>query len=97
MVLSEKTPEDKQKLKNGIMGVFILLALGSFGPLIISEVTGVDVDKLCVREVDNANAECIEKAMNGEIKDAVLEGLGWMSIIVAVVAMIGFLVAGVKY
>jgi len=35
--------------------------------------------------------------MNGDIKDAFKEGLGWIAIIVAVVSMIGFLVAGVKY
>lgn len=95
MVLSEKSPEDKQKLKSGIMAVAVLLAIGSFGPLIISEVTGVDVNELCQKETDQS--ECIEKAMNGEIKSALQEGLGWVSILVALISFVGLMIAGAKF
>ncbi len=47
MVLSDKTPEDKQKLKSAITGVVVLLILGGGGSAIISEVTGVDIETLC--------------------------------------------------
>lgn len=94
MVLSEKDPEDKQKMKNGVIGVVVLLVLGSLSPLIIEEFTDVDLETLCEKAQGGADPECLEE---GDIKTTVLEGLGYVSIIIAIVGFVGFVIVGVKY
>ncbi len=94
MVLSEKDPEDKQKMKNGVIGVVVLLVLGSLSPLIIEEFTDVDLETLCEKSQNGTDIECLE---DGGIKSTVLEGLGYVSIIIAIVGFVGFVIVGVKY
>lgn len=77
MTLSDKTPEDKQKLKSGIMGVVILLILGTGGAAIISEVTGVDLETLCQTDLDTGEEICIE---NDDAKSMVSEIFSWIGI-----------------
>lgn len=95
MVLSEKDPEDKQRLKNGIVGVVILLVLGSISPMIIGEFTGIDLDELC--EEDEEGSECVERIKNQEIKSTLQEALGYVSIVIAIVGFVGLVIVGVKY
>ena len=94
MVLSDKTPEDKQKLKSAITGVVILLILGSGGSAIISEVTGVDIETLCQTDLDTGEEKCID---NVDAKSFVSEIFSWIGIIVAGVAFAGLIMAGLKY
>ncbi len=94
MVLSEKDPEDKQKMKSGVIGVVVLLVLGSLSPLIIEEFTDVDLETLCEKGRNGTDIECLEE---GDIKSTVLEGLGYVSIIIAIVGFVGFVIVGVKY
>ncbi|MCE2499193.1 MAG: hypothetical protein J4F28_09495 [Nitrosopumilaceae archaeon] len=93
MVLSEKDPEDKQKMKNGVIGVVVLLVLGSLSPLIIEEFTNVDLETLCEKNQNGTDIECLDE---GGIKSTVLEGLGYVSIIIAIVGFVGFVIVGVK-
>lgn len=97
MVFSEKSNEDKQKLKEGIKAVGILLAIFSLGPFVISEVTGVDFEELCVETKDEKKKECIENAKVNDIKSGFQEGLKWFAIAVAFAALVGLGIAGLKY
>ncbi len=94
MTLSDKTPEDKQKLKSGITGVVILLILGGGGSAIISEVTGVDLETLCQTDLDTGEEICIE---NDDAKSMVSEIFSWIGILVAGVGFAGLVIAGLKY
>lgn len=94
MTLSDKTPDDKQKLKSGIMEVIILLILGSGGSAIIGEVTGVDLETLCQTDLDTGEEKCID---NDDAKSVVSEAFSWIAIIVAIVAFGGLIIAGLKY
>ena len=94
MTLSDKTPEDKQKLKSGIMGVVILLILGTGGSAIISEVTGVDLETLCQTDLDTGKEVCID---NEDAKSMVSEIFSWIGIIIGGVAFAGLIIAGLKY
>ncbi len=94
MVLSDKTPEDKQKLKSAIIGVVVLLALGSGGSAIISEFTGVDIETLCQTDLDTNEETCID---NEDAKSFVSEIFSWIGIIVAGVSFAGLIIAGLKY
>ena len=94
MTLSDKTPEDKQKLKSGIMGVIILLILGSGGSAIISEVTGVDIETLCQTDMETGEEVCIE---NEDAKSFVSEAFSWVAILVGGVGFAGLVIAGLKY
>ncbi|MCE2499139.1 MAG: hypothetical protein J4F28_09215 [Nitrosopumilaceae archaeon] len=94
MVLSEKDPEDKKKMKSGVIGVVVLLVLGSLSPLIIEEFTNIDLETLCEKSQNGTDVECLDK---GDIRTAVLEGLGYVSIIIAIVGFVGFVIVGVKY
>ena len=94
MVLSDKTPEDKQKLKSAIIGVVVLLALGSGGSAIISEFTGVDIETLCQTDLDTNEETCID---NDDAKSFVSEIFSWIGIIVAGVSFAGLIIAGLKY
>jgi len=94
MTLSDKTPEDKQKLKSGIMGVVILLILGSGGSAIIGEITGVDIETLCQTDLDTGEEICID---NDDAKSMVSEIFSWVSILVAGVGFAGLIIAGLKY
>ncbi len=93
MVLSEKDPEDKQKLKNGVIGVVILLVLGSLSPLIIEEFTGVDIDSLCETNT-NGTQTCLQ---DGGVKTAMMDALGYVSLVIAVIGFVGLIIVGVKY
>ncbi len=94
MTLSDKTPEDKQKLKSAIIGVVVLLALGSGGSAIISEFTGVDIETLCQTDLDTGEETCID---NDDAKSIVSDIFFWASILVAGVAFAGLVIAGLKY
>ncbi len=99
MALSEKGPEDMKKLRSGIMGVAILIILGTLAPMIISETTGVDLSNLCTEEdLNNQTAgitpDCDEPS---EIRDAVLEALGYVMIVVAVIGFIMLIIIGIRY
>lgn len=94
MTLSDKTPEDKQKLKSGIMGVVILLILGTGGAAIISEVTGVDLETLCQTDLDTGEEVCID---NEDAKSMISEIFSWVGILIAGVGFAGLIVAGLKY
>ncbi len=94
MVLSDKTPEDKQKLKSAITGVVVLLILGGGGSAIIGEVTGVDIETLCQTDLESGEETCID---NDDAKSMVSDGFFWASILVAGVAFAGLLIAGLKY
>ena len=98
MVFSEKEPEDKTKLKNGLVGVAVLLIIGSLSPTIISEFTGVDLDTLCEDVPDDApdgtEPNCLEE---GDVKKAVLEGLGYVAFAIALCGFGGLVIVGVKY
>ncbi len=94
MVLSDKTPEDKQKLKSAITGVVILLILGGGGSAIISKFTGVDLETLCQTDLDTGVEICID---NDDAKSFVSEMFSWIGIIVAGVAFAGLVIAGLKY
>ena len=94
MVLSDKSPEDKQKLKSAITGVVILLILGGGGSAVISEVTGVDIEELCQTDLDTGEETCID---NDDAKSIVSEAFFWASILVAGVAFAGLVIAGLKY
>ena len=94
MVLSDKTGEDKQKIKSAIIGVVVLLALGSGGSAIISEFTGVDIETLCKTDLDTGEETCID---NDDAKSVVSEIFSWIGIIVAGVAFGGLIIAGLKY
>lgn len=94
MVLSDKTPEDKQKLKSGIIGVVVLLVLGSGGSAVISEVTGVEIETLCQIDDDTGVETCIE---NEDAKSMVSEGFVWVGILVAIISFAGLVISGIKY
>ncbi len=94
MTLSDKTPEDKQKLKSGIMGVVILLILGSGGAALIGEITGVDIETLCQTDKETGEEICID---NDDAKSFVSEIFSWIGIIIGGVAFAGLIIAGLKY
>jgi len=94
VVLSDKVPADKQNLKSAIMGVAILLILGSGGSAVISEVTGVDIETLCQTDLESGEEVCID---NDDAKSMVSEMFFWASILVAGVAFAGLIIAGLKY
>jgi len=97
MALSEKEKDDKIKLKNGMVGVVVLLIVGAMAPTIIQEFTGVDLDTLC-EEVENENGTTTEKCLDeGDIQTTVLEGLGYVSIVVAVIGFGAIIIVAVKY
>lgn len=93
MVLSEKDPDDKQKLKSGVIGVVVLLVLGSLSPVIIEEFTGVDIETLC-EEGEDGSAQCLRE---GDIKSTILDGLGYVALVVAIIGFVGLIIVGVKY
>lgn len=93
MVLSEKETGDRQKLKNGIIGVIVLLALGTLTPAIIEEVTGVDVATLCEEDAEG-NTVCPEGGLGTDI---VTDALGYVSIVVAVIGFIMMVIVAIKY
>ena len=93
MVISEKEPGDRQKLKNGIIGVAILLALGTLAPVIIEETTGVDVSTLC-EEDDEGNAVCPTAGLG---TDLVTDALGYVSIVIAVIGFVMLSIIAIKY
>ena len=93
MVLSEKEADDKLKLKNGLIGVVVLLVLGSVSPMIISEFTNVDVYTLCETDEDG-NEVCPDE---GELSSAVIDALGYVSLFIAIIGFIGLVIVGVKY
>ncbi|MDE0266642.1 MAG: hypothetical protein OXK17_06450 [Thaumarchaeota archaeon] len=97
MVFSEKAPEDMKKLKSGVLGVVILLVLGSLSPTIIQEFTGVDLETLCGKgETPPAGAtDCLDTS--GDISKQVFKALGSVPIVVAVIAFVGFAIVGGKY
>ena len=94
MVLSDKTPEDKQKLKSAITGVVVLLILGGGGSAVISEVTGVDIETLCQTDLDTGEETCVD---NDDAKSFVSEIFSWIGILVAGVSFAGLIIAGLKY
>ena len=98
MVFSEKEPEDKTKLKNGVVGVAVLLVIGSLSPTIISEFTGVDLDTLCEDVPADAppgtSPNCLE---DGDVKKAILESIGYVAIVIALCGFVGLVIVGVKY
>jgi len=94
MTLSDKTPEDKQKLKSGIMGVVILLILGSGGSVLIGEITGVDLETLCQTDSETGEEVCVE---NEDVKSMVSEAFSWVAILVGAVGFAGLVIAGLKY
>ena len=98
MAISEKAPEDMKKLKNGVIGVVVLLVLGVLSPVIIAEFTGVDVETLCetVTDPDTGTSAdvCLE---DGEIKKNILRALDYVIYGVAIIGFIALVVVGVKY
>ena len=100
MALSEKSEEDKKKVKSGVIGVVVLLVLGSLGPVMISEFTGVDVtaDALCADKNDDGDTtdagECLD---GGEFEVQVIRALGYVSYAIAIVGFVALVVVGVKY
>lgn len=103
MALSEKSPADMAKLRSGIIGVAILIVLGTLAPMIIYETTGVDLGDLCIDEDPNTDedspglgitADCEE---DNDIRETVLEALGYVSIVVAVVGFVMLIVIGIRY
>ena len=101
MVLSEdKGPEDKKKLKNGVVGVAVLLILGSLAPVIIQESTGVDLTTLCGKDdtpISGTDPPTCLDVDNPELSKQMLSALGYVSTIVAVVAFVGLIIVAVKY
>ncbi len=93
MATSDKTPEDKQKFKNALIGVIVLLAIGSFGSMLITEVTGVDVENLCQTNEDGEE-RCID---NEDIKSVVSDLFYWSAIGVAGIGFFVLIIAGIKY
>lgn len=98
MVFSEKEPEDKTKLKNGVVGVAVLLIIGSLSPTIIGEFTGVDLDTLCEDVPSPDGTGTVEKCLeDGDIKKTILDSIGYVSFIIAVCGFVGLIIVGVKY
>ena len=94
MVASDKTPEDKQKLKSALTGVVVLLVISGIGALFISEFTGVDIETLCVIDEDTNEERCVE---NDDAKSMVTDLFFWASVSVGIVAFFALLLAGIKY
>ena len=93
MVLSED--KDTSKLKSGVIGVFVLLVLGGLGPVIIQEALDVDLDQLeCTAGQTPGVDDCLEP---GDLTAELSKAIGYVPIIVAVVALIGFTIVGVMY
>jgi|APSaa5957512535_1039671.scaffolds.fasta_scaffold02143_7 hypothetical protein len=100
MAISERSPEDKQKLKSGIHAVVILVACGMLGPVIMAEVTGVNVDTLCVTTDGETDSEqCLDdEGYKGEFKSGLKEGLNfWLPLAVFMIGSIVIAYLGIKY
>ena len=97
MVFSEKAPEDMKKLKNGVIGVVILLALGALSPVVIQEFTGVDLETLCSKDETPPAGETDCLGTSEDISKQVFKALGSVPAVVAVIAFIGFAIVGGKY
>ena len=96
MVFSED--KDTKALKSGVIGVVVLLVLGSISPMIIGEFTGIDLDTLCAKgEVPPAGEESCINTEDPDLGDNLLNALGYIPVVVAVVALVGFTIVGVKY
>ena len=107
MVLSEKDPKDKKRMKSGLAGVIILLALGSPGTVIIllalgspgtviiREFAGIDLETLCGK--GEAPEEGSDTCRSDGVSREMLRAMGYASVAVAVVGFVGFAIVGVKY
>ena len=95
MVLSED--KDYSNLKRGVIAVVVLLVLGSLAPVLIEESIGVKLDTLCEKgEVPVPPAEtCLDT--DTDISADILKALGYIPIVVAIVALVGFTIVGVRY
>jgi len=97
MGFSDKTPEDKQKLKNGIMGVLILVGLGMGGPWIMGAMTGVDSETLCV-EREGLAPICPEgEDAKYAVETTQLVFQLYIPLTVFVLGVVAFLIIGIKY
>lgn len=94
MVLSEKSEDDKKKLKSGLIGVAVLLIIGALAPTIIGEFTGVDLETLCEEGEEGAKDTCVKP---GDFKAIITDGIGYVGIIIALVGFFGLIIVGVKY
>lgn len=100
MAISERSPEDKQKLKSGIQAVVILVACGMFGPVGMAEVTGINVDTLCVtNENSDESQKCLDDdGYKGEIKTGIKEVLNfWLPLVVFLIGTFVIAYLGIKY
>ncbi len=98
MGLSERSPEDKQKLKSGIQAVVILVAAGMFGPIIMAEVTGVNVETLCVTD-DNDVEQCLEdEGYKRDLKSGIKDALNfWLPLAIFLIGTMTIAIIGIKY
>ncbi len=94
MALSDKEADAKKNLKSGVIGVAVLLVMGLLGPVIIGELTGVDLETLCEEGAEPGTDACPE---DGEITEIITTALGYVSTIVAIIGFVALLIIGIKY
>lgn len=100
MAISEKSPEDKQKFKSGIIAVVVLIACGMFGPVLMAEVTGINIETLCVKTESEKDLEqCLDdEGYKGEAKNALKDGLNfWLPLTVFIIGTLVIAFLGIKY
>ena len=98
MVLAED--KNKDQLKSGLIAVAVLLVLGAIAPTIVEEFTGVNLDDLkCEGEVDDTGTPQDVNCLDGsdKITEMILEGIGYVSLIVALIAFAGLIWVAARY
>ncbi len=97
MAASEKSPEDKQKLKAGIMGIIILVICGTAGPWIMGEMTGIDPDSMCV-EKEGEDPICPEGELGEKIvSESKIAFQLYLPLGVFIIGVIFLAIVGLKY
>lgn len=97
MGLSDKSPEDKQKLKNGIYGIIVLFALGMGGPWIAGAMTGVNSETLCVEKEGQASICPEGKDAKAAVELTQMALKLYIPLIVFVMGVVAMLILGLKY
>ncbi len=97
MGLSEKTPEDKKSMKNGVIGFVLILIIGQAAPMLITEMTGVDINAGCIDIPNDELDECIDAIKNSDIKSGIQEGMNMMRYALGIIAFVVICIVVVKY